>query len=192
MGLLEIKELPVSVKKGNSFLGFRCYYVHFMHRTVFEFLNTPGILGLQCLQCLQCLQTGEDDFDISALLAFIFTFTMYRALCSDLTCVRISDKEAYTFRLLACCAYADDHCHTSLSGLLSRLIEVSRATLNSKMNVGRSVFVANVAAFVEDARIQSPSDDPELKLVVALQLSLTGFIKIHLGLYDNTTITKLF
>ncbi|KAF2820453.1 hypothetical protein CC86DRAFT_333969, partial [Ophiobolus disseminans] len=69
MGLLEVHR--VATLHSGPLEGLVNSSVDFMHRTVFEFLNTPGIWDLDCLQ------TNDSGFDATIVLSYMSSFLLY-------------------------------------------------------------------------------------------------------------------
>ena len=171
-GLLELKQRSM----GRS-------VVQFMHRSVFEFLRSPGTLDLQCLQ------TGNNAFDASSLLAFIYTHDLYCA-ASGHNGRNIPDISDHDWRILACCGYAGGPAYETLSVVLSRLLEVSEVALSLKTFFAESPLVRNIGLLLGRFQMPSPSQDPELKLILALQFGMFDYVNIYLGLYGSDLVTS--
>ncbi|KAH7076866.1 prion-inhibition and propagation-domain-containing protein [Paraphoma chrysanthemicola] len=69
IGLLEVHR-PATIQSG-AHAGLVESSVDFMHRTVFEFLNSPGVWDLDCLQI------DEEDFDATLALSYMSSYSLY-------------------------------------------------------------------------------------------------------------------
>lgn len=70
MGLLEVHHRATTLHS-KSYDGLVESSVDFMHRTVFEFLNTPGVWEMDCLQ------VHDDKFDATAILSYMASHLLY-------------------------------------------------------------------------------------------------------------------
>ncbi|KAI4951981.1 hypothetical protein J4E91_003443 [Alternaria rosae] len=84
-------------------------YVEFMHRTVFEYLSTPNIWGLDCLQ------TVDHDFDANTVLAHISCYTLYNQMRGAVK------SDGIFWRTLAYAWEVEQSSPSDMSRLLDRL-----------------------------------------------------------------------
>ncbi|KAI9147256.1 Heterokaryon incompatibility protein s [Paramyrothecium foliicola] len=98
-GLLELRRIPASSKELNLDVFPVTAVVEFMHRTVFEFLDSPGTWNMDYLRI------AKSNFNANASLAFMSMQLWYfkrdatwvDALADTLFCARQADAEGYEF-----------------------------------------------------------------------------------------------
>jgi hypothetical protein len=165
-GLLEIRRANPK-NYTNCFCGLEKHNllidstVEFMHRSVFEFLESPGVWSLSCLQ------TPDDMFEPNAALS-----------CLSLHLVRLSldgkreQVDDYVKDVLLYGSHADN---AETDSMVPILFGFEKLVKEQGEKCSDSIFLANITAYMRGVDRSSPS----IALLLAVEVGMVNFVRCY-------------
>jgi len=138
--------------------------VQFMHKTVLEFLNLPETWELGSMNI------SDDEFDASAVLAFISTYLIHIYARQQ----RQSACEEQIQRFAGYCSYRGGSASVFMEAALDRFLEVANGIRDQYL-------MRNFREYLRPFATSGARQGHTARLVIAVELDICELVKVQLG-----------